>query len=101
MCAIQGIQDAVFQGASKPDKRTLTRVLELGHEHNCFNCHTLTVPAHGLGSVEQSFQVVLKPGRELTDDLLRQVCLYDNDRRCKPTTLALFSINSPIINGFV
>ena len=73
MAVFQELKDSGLKACGKPDKRTLTNLLEKGQQQGMFETRKLTVPAQGLGSNEQRFQVVFRSGTQPTEELHRQV----------------------------
>ena len=74
---LQGLPAPGNKDQGKSDKRTVTRILQQGHQQNFFQYqHDLKVPAHGLGVSEQRYEAVIRHGVQLTEELERQVCTY-------------------------
>ncbi len=73
MAVPQDLTEFGIKESTRPDKRTLLTLLERGREHGLFAVRHLTVPAHGLGTVEQKFVGVFRNGDEFTEELARQV----------------------------
>ena len=71
---VQAVPAPGAKDQGKSDKRTVSRILQQGHQHNFFQYLTdLKVPAHGLGVAEQRYEAVIRQGVELTEEFERQV----------------------------